>query len=373
MTDKLLCELIALPSVNPAFLPAGNPLAGERSVAEFLVATAAQAGLAVELQEVSPDRPNALAVYTPTGKVQRRILLAPHMDTVGGTPKQFSPYKKGNRIYGRGACDTKGSVASMLSALIKLLQSSQRPAHTEIIFAGLIDEENVQAGSRALAKTGIKADLAIVGEPTTLKVVTAHKGDIWIEFKTHGKAAHGAQPELGCNAIHEMAKVVHLVETLYAEELRQKKHPFLGPGTISVGVIQGGIQPNIVPNHCRCLADRRTLPGETASAIKREIQALLKKHGLKANVSSVKQAPCHPMETKTSLPSVQNFLKIVGQTTPIGVNYFCDASVLSRSGIPSIVFGPGDIAQAHTEDEWVSQKSLDGATALLLNFLQAQP
>jgi len=373
MTDKLLCELIALPSVNPAFLPAGNPLAGERSVAEFLIATAAQAGLAVELQEVSPDRPNALAVYTPPGRVQRRILLAPHMDTVGGTPEQFSPQKKGNRIYGRGACDTKGSVASMLSALIKLAQSSQRPSHTEIIFAGLIDEENVQAGSRALVKTGIKADLAIVGEPTILKVITAHKGDIWVEFKTHGKAAHGAQPELGRNAVHEMARVVHLIETAYAKQLRKTHHPLLGHGTINVGVIHGGIQPNIVPNYCTCLADRRTLPGETESTVKREIQALLEKHRLKASVSSVKQAPCYPLETKISLPLVQNFLKIAGQSAPLGVNYFCDASVLSKSGIPSIVFGPGDIAQAHTEDEWISQKSLNDATALLLNFFLAQP
>lgn len=372
-TEKLLRDLIALPSVNPAFLPAGSPEAGERSVAEFLAATAAQAGLAVDLHEVTTGRPNVLAVYSPASRPTRRILLAPHTDTIGASPEQFLPSTRSGRLYGRGACDTKGSVAAMLSALIQLTRSKQRPAQTEIIFAGLIDEENGQEGSRALAKIRMKADLAIVGEPTKLQIITAHKGSLWLDFQTKGKAAHGAQPELGKNAVHEMSRIIDLLETTYAEQLRHRKHPLLGNGTISVGVVHGGSQPNVVPNHCHALADRRTLPGETEASVLKEIQALIKSHSLKAIVSSVKQAPCLPLETDARLPLVQQFFGVVGQTQPVGANYFCDASVLAHTGIPSVVFGPGDIAQAHTVDEWISLKSLEQGTQLLLKFFQSLP
>ncbi|MDQ6630143.1 MAG: M20/M25/M40 family metallo-hydrolase, partial [Verrucomicrobiota bacterium] len=228
-TEKLLRELIALPSVNPAFLATNHPHAGEKNMAHFLAATAAQAGLDVELQKVFPNRENILARLSPSGKIKQRILLAPHLDTVGAaSEKQFSPLKKNGRLYGRGACDTKGCVAAMLSALCEIVKSKRRPAETEIIFAGLIDEENGQAGSRALIESGFKADLAIVGEPTELKIVTAHKGSLWLRFETRGKAAHGSRPELGKNAVHEMAQIVDLLETNYASELKKRKHPLLG-------------------------------------------------------------------------------------------------------------------------------------------------
>src|SRR5579872_1215811 len=180
-TQKLLRELIALPSVNNVLLPANHPRAGEKRVADFLAATAARAGLDVDLQKVFPGRSNLLARLSPAGPVRRRILLAPHLDTVDvANEDQLAPCEKNGRIYGRGACDTKGCVAAMLTALIELSRIRQRPAETEIIFAGLVDEEAGQGGSRALSATGLKADLAIVGEPTRLRVVTAHKGNLWL-------------------------------------------------------------------------------------------------------------------------------------------------------------------------------------------------
>ena len=165
-TEKLLKELIALPSVNPAFLPPDDVRSGEQRVADYLATVAAQAGLDIEFQKVLPNRSNVTARFSPAGPVHQRILLAPHMDTVGAEDRCFDPVRKGTRLFGRGACDTKGSVASMLMAICEVAQSKQRPQHTEIVFAGLIDEENAQAGSRALAASGFKADLAIVGEPT---------------------------------------------------------------------------------------------------------------------------------------------------------------------------------------------------------------
>ena len=370
-TEKLLAELIALPSVNPAFLPPRHPHAGEKRVADFLAAVAASAGLEIEFQKVLPGRSNVIARLRPRNKIRRTILLAPHLDTVGADGTRFIPQRKNGRLHGSGACDTKGSVAAMLTALCELANSKSRPLETEIVFAGLIDEEHMQAGSRALAAGGFKADLAIVGEPTKLQVVTAHKGSLWLELATHGRAAHGATPQLGKNAVHEMARVVDALETDYAAQLRRRKHKLLGAGTVNVGKISGGTQPNIVPDACEITIDRRTLPGETNAGVRREITTLLRAKKLNVKISSTKLAPCLPLETDARLPLVQQFLRSANQTKPVGVDYFCDAAVLSAGGIPSVVFGPGDIAQAHTADEWISLDSLERGENLLLRFLNS--
>jgi acetylornithine deacetylase/succinyl-diaminopimelate desuccinylase-like protein len=372
---QLLRDLVALPSVNPALLPAGDPRAGEHRVADFLIATGAKAGLTVETQEVFPGRSNVFIRLTPTGKVKHRIVLAPHMDTVGGDnlDQLLEPEIRNGRLYGRGACDTKGCVAAMLTAVLDTARSAQRPQDTEIVFIGLIDEEVQQSGSRAVAASGFEADLAIVGEPTQLKVITAHKGDAWLWLETTGKAAHGARPELGDNAIHRMAKVVELLETKYAQGLKKRKHPLLGHGTVNVGTIQGGFQSNIVPAHCTISIDRRTLPGETETSVRRELTAFFKQHGVIVKLAKGKGVPCLALETDHEQPLVQALMELNRQTKPIGVDYFCDAAVLAQGGIPSIVFGPGDIAQAHTGDEWISLASLERGTALLTRFLKSLP
>ncbi len=372
-TERLLAELIALPSVNPAFLPPRHPLAGEKRVSDFLAATAATAGLDVEMQSVLPGRSNVIARLRPVGKIKTTILLAPHMDTVGADGTGFIPQRKGGRLHGRGACDTKGSAVAMLAAVCELARTKSRPQETEIIFAGLVDEEQAQAGSRALVASGLKADLAIVGEPTKLKVVTAHKGCLWLRLETHGRAAHGAKPHLGKNAVHEMAQIVDALETDYAAQLKRRKHKLLGAGTINVGKISGGTQPNIVPDSCVIEIDRRTLPGETEASVKREITTLLKAKKLSAKIFSSKIAPSLALETNPQLPLVQSFLRSVKQSRPQGVDYFCDASVLAAGGIPSVVFGPGDISQAHTADEWISLAELERAKNLLVRFFKSLP
>ncbi len=372
---KLLRELIALPSVNPAFAVANDPRAGEKNVADFLASVAASGGLDVDFQEVLPGRSNLIARLLPTGKARQRIVLAPHMDTVGVvSDEQFNPQLKRGRIHGRGACDTKGSVAVFLSALLNLAAAKKRPASTEIVLIALVDEENGQAGSRFVAKSGFKADLAIVGEPTRLQIVTAHKGDLWLQLETRGKAAHGSRPELGKNAIHVMAKIVDLLETDYARELRKRRHPLLRHATVNVGTISGGRQPNIVPDRCAIRIDRRTIPGENDAAVKREILHFIRRHGLSATLVDTKQEePAPPMETSIRLPLVQELLRCAGQKKAVGVDFFTDAGVLAAAGIPSVVFGPGDIAQAHTADEWLAVSQLERGTKLLSRFLGALP
>ena len=261
----------------------------------------------------------------------------------------------------------------MLSALCEVSRGSQRPAQTELVFAGLADEEDAQAGSRALADSGFKAEMAIVGEPTALRVVTAHKGSLWLRLETCGKAAHGSRPELGRNAILTMARIVQMLETEYALELSRRRHPLLGSATVSVGVISGGTQANIVPDKCMVLVDRRTLPGENEVNVCREILAMLRRNRFEASCVDEKQAPCLPLETDPELPLVAQLLAAVGQRTPAGVDYFCDAAILAQAGIPSVAFGPGSIAQAHTRDEWISLTSLERAKVLLVRFLRSLP
>jgi len=372
---KLLRELIALPSVNPALVPAGDPHAGEHRVGAYLVALASKAKLEVELQPVAPDRSNVLIKIRPKGPVRRRVLLAPHMDTVGVSNEcEFVPTLRNGRLYGRGACDTKGSFAAMLTAF--LARAAQRPDSTEIIFCGLVDEEVHQAGSRHLVKefgrTKHTADLAIVGEPTRCQVVTAHKGDLWLELETRGKAAHGARPDLGRNAVHAMARVVELLETKYAAALRRRRHPLLGCATVNVGAIAGGRQPNIVPDRCVIKVDRRTIPGENDATVKRDLLRFLRRQGHRVTMADSKgEAPAPALQTDIRLPLVRQLLQVAGQRRPAGVDFFSDAGVLGAGGIPSVVFGPGDIAQAHTVDEWIAVSQLERATTILTRFLRS--
>lgn len=370
---KLLRDLIALPSVNNAFLPPGDPHAGEELVADYLKNRARKAGLEIETQATNSGRDNLIVRLKPLGQATHRIILAPHMDTVGGDlDKIFRPTKKGERLHGRGACDTKGSVAVMFHAM-EHLAKRHRPANTEIVFIGFVDEECNQTGSRAFSKLKLKANLALVGEPTRCRVVTAHKGDLWLRLSSRGKAAHGARPELGRNAVHTMAKCIDSIETEYAQNLGKRRHPVLGHPTINTGIVRGGSQPNIVPDVCEADLDRRTLPGESFTTISREIGEVLKKRGLKARLTNVKGYTCPAMETDPTLPMIQQLMRTVRQTKPFGVDYYCDAANIAITGVPAIVWGPGDIAQAHTADEWISIRQLERGMDALTRFLLSLP
>lgn len=372
---SLLEALVAIPSVNPAFLPDGDPRAGEQRVALWLEQYFREAGLETERQELAPKRWNLIARLQPAGVVRRRLILAPHLDTVGepALDTLLRPRIQRGRMIGRGAVDTKGCVASMASALVELAGSKHLSDQTEILFVGLADEEHRQLGSRSFAKSGIHGDLAIVGEPTQLKVVTAHKGGCWMDIRTSGKAAHGAKPHLGRNAILEMSRVVQDLEGGYRETLNAAPHPLLGPGTVSVGTIRGGIQPNIVPAECRITVDRRTLPGEKDTQILSTLRRRWKELGIQAKVQPLNELPCDSVETDPNLPWVRLFLELQKQPEAEGVDFFCDAAPISKAGTPCIIFGPGDIGQAHTADEWISLSQLKAAQQALLEFMKRLP
>ena len=372
---QLLRELIALPSVNPAFLPGRDDLTGEQRVADFLAFTADRAGLELEWQAVFPGRSNLLIRLTPSGgKVRRRILLAPHMDTVGVDGEaRFKPVVKAGRLHGRGACDTKGSIATYLAALLELAANGPRPRETEILLTALVDEENNQSGSRALVKRGLNADLAIVGEPTLCKVITAHKGDLWLRITTHGKSAHGAKPHLGKNAIHAMARVVAELETNYAATLKQRTHPLLGRGSFHAARLSGGIGLSTYADACRISFERRSLPGDTGESFAEELRAACARVTARdtrfradVQVTFVQAAN----DVAVTAPIVRTLAEAVeavdGAPAPIeGLSYWTDAALLSAGGIPSICYGPGDIRLAHSAAEYVPVAELQRATAVL--------
>ena len=368
--DRLLWELVEIPSINPSLECKYADFTGEERIAQFLEGKANSSGIEYRRMKVLPGRENLVIRLKPAGKIKNKVMLTPHMDVVPATPDAFVPKIKNGCLFGRGACDTKGSIASFFHAFLRLAKERNRPKNTEIIFVGLVDEEFDQAGSRTLALKGPKANLAIAGEPTNLKVVSAHKGNLWIKLSTQGKAAHGSTPQYGSNAINRMSPILDTLTNEYPKLLSDRKHPLLGSPTISVGKIRGGSQPNVVPDSCEIDIDRRTIPGETDESVKKEIKNLFRKLKIKSpEFSATRSVPCPPLDTDPSLPMVQSFLKASNRRRTIGVPYFTDASPISMGGTPALVYGPGNIAQAHSKNEWVSLEEVEKAEQSIFRFL----
>ncbi len=369
---RLLCDLIEIPSVNPELCPDRPEITGEEGVAKHLIGLAKSAGLEIARQPVFPGRENLLVTLPAKGERKQRVILAPHMDTVPVvSDQQLKAELREGRIYGRGACDTKGCIATYFQTLLDLAEQSNRPENTEILFLGLVDEEVNQSGSRVFGESEIKGDLAIVGEPTELEVVTAHKGNFWLTLSVKGKAAHGAAPHLGENAVHHMARIVDVLLTKYVVQLNQRSHPLLGSPTINIGLINGGSQPNIVPDECSISIDRRSIPGETGESVVSEINSLLDQHGLAARlIEEIRTVPCHPLDTSPDQPLIQDLLEATNCAEAKGVHYFSDASPISQGGTPTVLYGPGSIAQAHTANEWIEIQQIEVAAGKLKKFLE---
>ena len=370
---RLLSKLVSIPSINPS-LDQESVGCGEEPVTAFLEEASQNAGLITERQKVATGRDNLLVRLTPAGEVRYRVLLAPHLDVVPAPLEAFTTKIIGNQLHGRGACDTKGSVACFFQALLDLASSSKRPQHTEILFVGLVDEEFAQGGSRAFAVSAITGDLAIVGEPTSLEVVSSHKGSLWIQLETVGKAAHGSTPEKGVNAIEKMHQAMNLLLGDYQNSLHSKSDPLLESPTLSLGTIKGGDQPNIVPSRCKLELDRRTIPGETPESVMEELHALFGELGQSAPTIKISRTvPCPPLRTNPDLPFAKLLLKSANQKETKGVPYFTDASPLSMGGTPALVFGPGNIEQAHAEKEWIDLEELKKVHSIVVNFLKFLP
>jgi len=352
---KLLAELVAIPSVNPMGRNRTGSEYGEENVAQHVLHYLKRAKIDVEMQPVFPGRPNVLGLVDVGAR--ETMLLEAHLDTVpvgNMAIKPFDPFVKNDKLFGRGACDTKSSLAVILFSLKSLLTSRKRPSRN-IIIAAVCDEEYGLNGTKEVLKKGRRIHYAIVGEPTGLEIINCHKGVVRWRMSVHGKSAHSAYPQQGVNAIFHMARLLQALEQHAKDLLKERRHRMLGSATLSVGIIEGGQSVNTVPNLCTIEIDRRTLPGENAESITKTIAHLVPR--------SMRYSMARPHLVVPSLDSQQNrslvrllkeALRTCGRDPRIrGARYVTDASLYAAQGIPSAVIGPGRIEQAHSEREFV--------------------
>ena len=361
---ELLVDLIARPSVSPEGDP-GTDQTGETRVVEYLEKLFLRYGAHTQVQEARPGRPNLIVTFTPRGEIRRRIALAPHLDTVSVAGMSIDPFGgevRDGRMYGRGASDTKGPAAAAIAAMVALAESGELPAqHTEWVFLGLAGEEDGSFGAQALCESGFSADLVVALEPTDRRVVCAHKGALWLTLKTSGRSAHGSAPQRGENAVYKMGKVLTVLEAL-ASEFSERRHPLLGGASLNTGRIVGGSRINTVADFCELWVDIRTHSAFAGD----EALAMLKQR-LPEDVSVEVLRNACPLDTAPDHPLVRILLEeSQGQSC---ADWFSDASVFAEYGIPSVVFGPGSIHQAHTKDEWIELDELGKGSATVRQFI----
>jgi acetylornithine deacetylase len=357
--ETLLSDLVSINSINPDLVP-GSP--GEGEIARYIAEWLERAGLEVELQESVTGRPNVVGIARGTGG-GKTLLLNGHMDTVGvaGMTDGHQPRIEGGRLYGRGAYDMKGGIAA---CMLGIVEAKKQRLRGDVIFTGVIDEEYASLGTMDLAKR-YRADAAIVAEFTELQLILAHRGCVWLEVETIGKAAHGSRPDLGVDAIVKMGKVLTEMEKLDLRLRANPTHPMLGSGSLHASLIQGGQELSSYPERCLLSVERRTLPGETPEAVEGELRTIVENlhHSDSAFAGVVRRGIDRaPLETRADADIVQAIqaasVKLLDRPSPVaGVPFWTDAAVLSAAGIPSVLFGPSGTG-AHAVEEWVDLTSV---------------
>lgn len=372
---ELAQALVRIPSVNPDGDP-GVGETGEGEVAVYVRDFLAQSGAVAVLEEVLPGRPNVIGRFRTNpaadGKPKPRIVFGPHLDTVGVGGMTIDPFGgevREGKLWGRGACDTKGPMAAMLWALWELREEIP-DLPVEVHFAGFMSEESDQHGSRHFAEHhGQDYAFALIAEPTDLQTVFKHKGCLWTDIETFGVAVHGSRPELGENAIVKMAKLIKALDADFRTQLSGcGDDPWLGRSTISLGMIRGGTRPNITADHCELTVDIRYNPAvRDAGGPQELLRAFVEKLDPTARtVTRGALSPC--LDTPVENPFVQSLVKRGAALT--GAPWFCDAAFLAEAGVPAVAVGPGSIAQAHTKDEWIDVGELDRGAAFWVEWLR---
>ena len=358
--------LVRIPSVNPDGDP-GTDGIREQACAEFVAGFLRSIGAEVALREVHPGRPNVVGRFA-AGSGKPKLLLAPHTDTVsvaGMTIDPFGGEVQDGRLYGRGASDTKGSMAAMLWALHECRDILPSLPH-EIWFAGLMGEEAGQDGAKALAAEET-FDFVVVGEPTDFEVVYKHKVDMTVRITATGRSAHSSCPERGENAIIKLAAGLLSMQEKLAACFSTIDDPVLGHPTFSVGTIRGGAKFNIVPDHAEAVVDLRLLPSQWKDREAADVLDAMRAAcpGLEVTRISGSQA----LDTDPEHPLVAKLVAAGGR--PAGAAWFCDAAIFSARGIPAVAVGPGSIAQAHTADEFIEVSVLAAGADYFKKFLHS--
>jgi len=328
----------------------------------------------VTTHDALPGRPNVIAIL-PGSPGAPNLLFEAHLDTVpcpaGGIGFRIDE----QRIYGRGSCDTKASLAAMMVALVRLASSGERRA--TVLLAGVVDEEATMKGAAALVSVVPPVLGAVIGEPTSLLPIRAHNGFIRVKLHAHGRAAHSSKAHLGHNAVVDASRaVVALTDTL-GRDLRERGHQLIGPALLTPTMISGGIAPNVVPDGCEVTLDRRLSPGEVVQdaldEIRAAVDAVPTEGTLCLGEPSVGLAG---VETPADHPLVVMLSRAIGEVLGQeheagGVPFSTDACRLGGvGGIDCVVFGPGSIDQAHTDDEWVERREVELAVPILVRLAQ---
>lgn len=354
-----LQDVVAIESVN-SDLPGGER--GEVGMVQYIGDFFRAADIPYETHEVLPGRSNIVA--TLEGENSNRVLLFEcHMDTASVgvmTIPPFEPHIRDGLLYGRGSCDTKAGGVAMMYAMKRLKAAGVKPPCT-IQYAGAADEEYLFRGAYQLAAT-IKAEAAVIAEPTELTVIRTHKGLARFRIVVKGVAAHSSKPYLGINAISKMVRLICAIEDEIAPTYTARTHPLTGSPTLNIGVISGGAQVNFVPDRCVIEVDCRVIPGETPEEALVPFRELLSRaQAADPDLDVSMEEPFlidEPMETPEDARIVQVAADacraVLEDATITGVPYGTDASKFTAVGIPAIVFGPGSIDQAHAAVEWVS-------------------
>ena len=363
---ELAQALVRIPSVNPDGDP-GTDRTGEQACADYVAGFLRGLGAEVTLQEIHPGRPNVVARFA-SGTDKPRLLFAPHTDTVsvaGMTIDPFGGVIRDGKLYGRGASDTKGPMAAMLWALHESRDILPSLSH-EIWFAGLMGEEAGQDGAKALAARE-KFDFVVVGEPTELEVVFKHKVDVTARITATGRAAHSSCPERGENAITKLAAGLLTLEKALTAFFATISDPVLGHPTFSIGTIRGGMKFNIVPDHAEAVIDLRLLPAQWKDGDAREVFEVMRAACPGLRIEKI--AGSEALDTDPAHPLIAKLVEAGGK--PAGAAWFCDAAIFSAAGVPAVAVGPGSIAQAHTEDEFIEVAALEQGVEYFKKFLHS--
>ncbi|MGA1124005.1 MAG: M20 family metallopeptidase [Chthoniobacterales bacterium] len=361
---ELAQALVRIPSVNPDGDP-GTDRTGEEACALFLRDWLASLEADVRLQAVLPGRPNVVACLGGGGG-KPRLLFAPHTDTVSVAGMTIDPFGGAvidGKLYGRGATDTKGPMASMLWALRECRDLLPSLSH-EIWFAGLMGEEAGQDGAKALAAAE-KFDFVVVGEPTDFDVVFKHKVNVTARIIATGLSVHSSCPERGENAITKLASGLLALQEVLTDQFKAVADPVLGHPTFSIGTIRGGTKFNIVPDRAEAVVDLRLLPSQWQKGEGVDVFETMRK-ACPGLVVERMGGSC-PLDTDPSHPLVTNLVASGGK--PAGAAWFCDAAVFSAAGMPAVAVGPGSIAQAHTKDEFIPVAELHRGVEFFKKFL----
>ncbi|HXZ34785.1 MAG TPA: M20 family metallopeptidase [Thermodesulfobacteriota bacterium] len=358
-------KLIAVPS---------HAASGEEKTAAVLARFLERAGLIPQFQRVEDVGVNLIATLPGEGQ-ETALILNGHLDTVPPSSSMaYPPFQavvRDGLLWGRGSCDMKGGLAAMACAMA-MIRAANLPLKRSVIFTAVASEEQGNRGTAALIRKGLRAEWAVVGEPTGLDLVIAHKGVDRYRFQIEGRAAHESLPERGTNAIVAAAHLIAALDRNLFSKVMREKHSLLGPATYNIGTIQGGVSRNTVPDRCTFQVSKRWLPGDSPAAIRRELEKAIREVETEAKVSFVREpdmerVPHPPLELGPDHPLTRTLAMVIHRVIgrmPVfsAMPAFTDAALFQDAAIPAVVFGPGDLGLAHSDGESIPISQLGQAT-----------